>query len=184
MTTARQPLDFREVVICPLALTAGFPKFKCGVREIDDWCRSKASERDRTNKSRVFCATLRGTTDVAGFYSLSMRGSDSKLIDAEIVRDYNDAGFVPFVYIDYLAVNAEYQRRQLGTYLLMDALRRCRIIVQNMGCLGVALHSLTPEATAWYKRFGFRERQKGATQFPLMVLPAQSLLDLPDANAS
>ncbi len=112
-----------------------------------------------------------------------MRGSESKLIAADIVRDYNDAGFDPFVYVDYLAVRVEYQRRQLGTYLLMDALRRCRSIVQNMGCLGVALHSLTPEATAWYKRFGFRERQKGSAQFPLMDLPAQSLLDLPDAGS-
>src|SRR5258707_68064 len=95
-------------------------------------------------------------------------------------RDYNEAGFVPLVCIDYLAVQRELQGQQLGTILLMDALRRCRDVMRSTGCAGVALNSLSPRATNWYERFGFRQRQKGATQFPLMILPAQSLLDLPN----
>lgn len=180
MTTAAQPLDLSSIQVCSLAATAGISRFRCGVREIDDWCQSKASDRDRRNQSRIFCAIARGDADVLAFYSLAMRGSDSKHVDAEIVRDYNDGGFVPFIYIDYLAVREHVQNRHLGTFMLMDALRRCRDIVRNMGCLGVALHSLSPRATEWYERFGFRRREKGASQFPLLVLPAKSLLELPD----
>ncbi len=168
-------------MICRVATTDGFSKFICGVSEIDEWCRTKAADRDRQNRSRLFCAVIAGRTAIAGFYSLSVRGSDPKHIAADIVRDFNEAGFVPLVYIDYLAVQRELQGNRLGTLLLMDALRRCRDIMRNTGCAGVALNALTPRTTAWYERFGFRQRQKGAAQFPLMVLPAQSLLDLPDS---
>ncbi len=182
MPSARPLLDIRDVNICSVTATAGFSKFVCGISEIDEWSRTKAADRDRRNRSRVFCAVIDGDPSVLGFYSLSLRASDPKHVAAEIVRDYNEAGFVPLVYIDYLAVQRELQGQKLGTLLLMDALRRCREILRNTGCAGVALNALTPQATTWYERFGFRQRQKGVTQFPLMVLPAQSLLDLPDGR--
>jgi GNAT superfamily N-acetyltransferase len=180
MPANRPPLDIHNVVIRTLADTDGFADFTCGVSEIDDWCRSKAADSDRRHKSRVFCATLNDSRQVSGFYSLSVRGSDAKHVGAEIARDFNESGFVPFVYIDYLAVRRELHRRQLGTIILMDALHRCSGLIRNMGCAGIALNSLTPQATAWYESFGFRRRQRGMAQFPLMILPAQSLLDLSD----
>jgi len=138
---------YRDVAIRFLSETSGFFHFACGVYEIDEWCRAEAADRDRRNKARVFCATIAADNDVCGFYSLSLRRSDSKHIAADRVRDYNKSGFVPFIYIDHLAVQRELQGCRPGSLLLMDALLRCRAMIRNIGCAGVARNSLTPPAT-------------------------------------
>jgi len=57
-------------------------------------------------------------------------------------------------------------------------LERCALVIRNIGAYGVALHALTDDSAAFYDRYGFRAKSSERAKWPLMVLPARSILDL------
>ena len=98
-------------------------------------------------------------------------------LDEEILRANESYKFVPFIYINYLAVQSEYQNNKIGTILLMNALQKCAHTITNIGIYGVALHAISDRVAGLYDRYGFRQCGK-SSKFPFMILPAQSVLDL------
>ncbi len=112
-----------------------------------------------------------------GFYSLSVIGEKSKALIPEVVEHHNQSGFVPFIYIDFLAVERQFQNKQLGTLLISHALERAAYVAQNVGVYGIALHSLNERTTALYHRYGFRSKTKNP-QHQFMAMPARTLFDL------
>ena len=177
MTTARPPLDLRSARIIPLLDQNALCGFSCGEEQIDHWVVRCCDLHDR-NRARVFCAMQPAEPRAYGFYSLSMTGVLAKGLETEITQNHNQNGFVPFIYIDYLGVQREFQRQGLGTLLLIDALKRCADVAKNVAVYGVALHSLTPRTTKLYEKYGFGVKGNKSMQFPLMVLPMQTLFDL------
>jgi GNAT superfamily N-acetyltransferase len=102
-------------------------------------------------------------------------------VKKEMVRISDERAYVPFVYLNYIAVRADYQNQKIGTVLLMNALSRCGQVVRNVGIYGIALNALTERAAKLYERYGFR--QISATKYPFMILPTQSLIDLTENEA-
>jgi len=176
MTAARPSVDLRNLRIEPLADPEALKDFDSGEREVDRHI-PKCCEWHRRYRHRVFCAFL-GTQSIAvGFYCLGISASESKYLSEEIIKTSEGHAFVPFIYLNYLAVRLDYQQNGIGTILLLNALERCAHTVKNIGIYGVALHALTDLAAGLYDRYGFRE-YGGRTKYPFMVLPAQTLIDL------
>ncbi len=114
-----------------------------------------------------------------GFYCLGLHAHDSKSVAGFFTRSSDDVrNFVPFLYINYLAVRLGWRRQKIGTVLLLNALERCALVVRNIGAYGIALNALNDDAAALYDKYGFRAKNPGSHKTPLMVLPAQSVLDL------
>jgi GNAT superfamily N-acetyltransferase len=153
---------------------AGFDSGEVEIdRNIDRCC-----ERHVAYRSRTFCAVIEGQSEACGFYTFGVSAHDSKYLDEDIVRASDGRPFVPFVYLNYLAVRKPWQNQKIGTLLLGHALTRCGQVVREVGGIyGVALHALTHRAAGLYDRYGFRE-YGGRSQFPFMILPAKSLIDL------
>jgi len=175
MTIARPPLDTRSLRIIPLSDAGLLDAFDSGESEIDrniDRC----CERHHKYRSRVFCAIVDGEQSAYGFYCLSISASESKYLAEEIIRANEGRAFVPFLYINYLAVRKDWQNQKIGTLLLIDALTRCERVVRDVGVYGVALNALTERAARLYEKYGFRPY--GETKYPLMILPARSLIEL------
>jgi hypothetical protein len=61
--------------------------------------------------------------------------------------------------------------------MFMNALTRCRMVVDNIGVYGVSLHALTERAYRLYYKYGFRQHAE-ANRFPFMILPTKSLIEL------
>jgi ribosomal protein S18 acetylase RimI-like enzyme len=80
------------------------------------------------------------------------------------------------IYIGYLAVLRNCQRQGLGTYLLIDALRRCFAVSSHVPFYGVGLRSLNEQTTKLYEKYGFGKKDEERN--PLMILPVWSLYDL------
>jgi GNAT superfamily N-acetyltransferase len=173
--TARPALDIRQVKISPLATRAAFHGFVSGEREIDR-ALDKCCDWQDKHRVRIFCATMDGWEQAYGFYALGVSAADSKYISGEILQGTEDRSYIPFIYLNYLAVQREYQTQKLGTFLLINALRRCEQVARNVGVYGVALNDLSDRAAGLYDRYGFRAY--GSSRFPFMVLPIQSLFDL------
>jgi GNAT superfamily N-acetyltransferase len=126
----------------------------------------------------VYCAYLPDEPHMYGFYCLGLHAHDAKTIAGFFTSASDDArNFVPFIYISYLAVREGWRRQKIGTVLLLNALDRCAIVIKNIGAYGVALHALTSDSAALYDRYGFKAKNP-SEKTPLMVLPAQSVLDV------
>ena len=176
MTTAAPALDLKELRIIPLPSGTAFSDFRSGEEEIDRNL-PKCCEWHLCHRSRVFCAYLTHAPEMYGFYCLGLHAHDAKVVDGFFVRASDDMrNFVPFIYLNYLAVREGWRRRKIGTVLLLNALERCSIVIRNIGAYGVALTALNDDSAALYDRYGFRPVSTG--RYPLMVLPAQSVLDL------
>jgi ribosomal protein S18 acetylase RimI-like enzyme len=175
MMTARPAVDISKLKFVSLPDDSILRDFDSGEREVDDHV-AKSCEWHHKYRSRVFCAVSEEIPIAYGFYCLAISASDSKYLSEEIVQANDGRGFVPFIYINYLAVRRDYQNQKIGTVLLINALTRCEAVVRNVGIYGVALNALTPRAAALYDRYGFR--QYSESKFPLMILPSQSLIEL------
>ena len=174
MTTAR--LDLHSLRIVPLSDHEWLAEFESGENEIDKNINLCCEKHD-TYRARTFCAMIDGHPKAFGFYTLGISAHDSKYLDQEIVRATGGRPFIPFIYLNYLAVMRVYQNQGIGTILLMNAVLRSSQVIRNVGGVyGIALHALTDRAADLYDRYGFRPY--GQHKYPFMVLPAQSVLDL------
>jgi ribosomal protein S18 acetylase RimI-like enzyme len=181
MTIVLPTPDIRNLRIVSLPDVEALVEFDSGEKEIDRNV-ARCCERHAKHRSKVFCAMADGYTAAYGFCCLSISASESKYLSEEIVRANEGRAFVPFLYIDYLAVRKEFQEEQVGTMLLMNALTRCEQIVRNVGVFGLALNALTERSARLYERYGFRAYDERA-RYPLMILAAQSLIDLIGVSA-
>ena len=178
MTTAATKVDIQRLRIVPLPSAAAFDDFHCGEREIDRNL-PKCCEWHACHRARAFCAYINGDPTLYGFYCLGQHAHEARAVEGFFERASDDTrSFVPFIYLNYLAVREGLRRQKIGTILLLNALERCAAVIRNIGAYGVALHALTDDAAALYDRYGFRSKSSGSAKYPLMVLPAQSILDL------
>ena len=178
MTTVAPALDVGRLRIVPLPSDTAFADFRSAEDEIDRNL-GKCCEWQRCHRARVFCAYLADEPDMYGFYCLSMHAHESKAVEGFFTRSSDDVrGFVPFIYLNYLAVREGWRRRKIGTVLLLNALQKCSVVISTIGAYGIALNALTDDAIALYDRYGFKAPNPRRQKAPLMVLPAQSVLDL------
>ncbi|WP_316975927.1 GNAT family N-acetyltransferase [Shumkonia mesophila] len=169
-------MDVKNLVILPLPDDLCLKDFDSGEHEVDRHI-NKCHEWHHKYQRRVFCGFFPSRTEAVGFYCLSISASQSKYLSEEIINSSEGYAYVPFIYINYLAVRKEYQNNKIGTILLLNALEKCAHTVKNIGIYGVSLNALTDRAAGLYDRYGFRE-YGGRSSHPFMVLPARSLLDL------
>lgn len=172
-------LDLRSVRIAPLSDPGWLAGFKSGESEIDRNI-GVCCERHATYRARTFCALADGQEGACGFYSFGISAHDSKYLD-ELIND--GRAFIPFIYLQYLAVREQLQNQKIGTLLLGHCLTRCAQVVREVGGIfGVALHALTTRTADLYDGYGFREYGR-RSKYPFMILPAQSLIDLVQPQA-
>lgn len=173
--TAHQTVELSSLRIEPLKSPDYLVGFDSGEREIDRNIEKCCNWHEAYSR-RVACAVLGDTEVACGFYCISIRAPESKYLDEDIVRDGGGFNYIPFVYINFLAVRREYQNNGIGTILLMNALERSAYVVRSIGIYGVAISALSDRVAGLYERYGFRVRGEG--RHPFMILPALSVLEL------
>lgn len=174
--TVRQIVDASNIRIAPLRDASMLKGFSSGEREVDRNIEKCCGWHEKY-RNRIFCASIKERDSVVGFYCIGVSATESKYIDVSILRSDETFKFLPFVYINYIAVHCEYQNNKIGTCLLLNALEKCAWTVRNVGIYGVALHAISDRAAGLYDRYGFQEVSKGM-KCPFMILPARSVLEL------
>jgi len=88
-----------------------------------------------------------------------------QLPSAKLRRDMPDP--LPMMLIRRLAIDQHWQRRSLGSALLVDAVRRCVAASQIIGARGIIAHAIDDDAMSFYQRHGF------------LITPVERLMLLP-----
>lgn len=142
--------------IAPLAALHQTRQFCCGKPALDGFLKRYALENQQNDLGRTFVATEPEQWVVAGYYTLS----SSKVAREKFPPAEKEALKVkyeiPAVLLGRLAVDAKWQGKGLGKFLLLDALRRAvRLASSEIGARAVEVDAIDDEAKTFYEHLGF-----------------------------
>ena len=157
-----------------LALTGDHDRegFDCGRMELNDWLRKIARQHQVKGLSKTFVAILdEQPTQICGYYALTLTEVDTRALPESNSKKL--PRMIPGVRLGRLAVDVRYQGKLLGELLLMDAVRRVRLIQEHAGVVGLFVDAIDGQAAQFYAHFGF----EAFADEPLkLFLPVQSKL--------
>ncbi|MDH7787686.1 GNAT superfamily N-acetyltransferase [Ochrobactrum sp. 19YEA23] len=174
-------LDLSTVEVRKFSSASVVNRFDCGKRPIDIFLKNKAKRYTKRYECTVYCAHIGSSPTVLGFYSLCV-GSDSV---SDMMREKQNyvkhrVSF-PSLHIPFLGVTTEYQRQGLGSFLLMDAFQKVRLVAEYAGLYALTLQSMDAESTAFYKSLDFEPYTEDDEQ-PKMLYPIDNIFRLVDGN--
>lgn len=133
--------------------------FSCGFAPIDNFLKSSLSDQVKDGMVTAWIATADGGSAVLGFYTLGAMAVRAKFGPKKWERAR--VPDVPVIYIRAVAVREDMQGRRLGTALVVDAMKRCLGIADQMGAAAIVLDVLDGDhfdrRWKFYADLGFQE---------------------------
>lgn len=136
--------------ILPITAEHQRADFDCGEPSLNDFLKRFARQNDEKGLGRTFVAVLPGDPHIYGYYTLSSGAVTSENFPEKLPRYPT-----PVAHLGRLAVDARAKGQGLGKILLLDALRRVLSVTDQLGIYAVEVYALTPEAKAFYLKYGF-----------------------------
>lgn len=129
--------------------------FESGSAQLDAWLRQTAQQHQRRGISKTFVATTdEAPSRVLGFYALTV----CEILTAELPGDLAKKlpRRVPGIKLGRLAVDRSVHRQGLGEILLMDAIKRAKLVLEHVGVHALFVDAKDERAAAFYRKYGFR----------------------------
>jgi predicted N-acetyltransferase YhbS len=136
----------------PLNADHELDAFVSGVEPLDEWLKRHALHNELEGGSRTF-VVCEGR-QVVGYYSLAAGSVVAGIATGRVRRNMPNP--IPVVLLGRLAIDRTWQGRGLGGDLLRDAVLRVLTAGERIGVRAILVHAISPEAKAFYERFGFR----------------------------
>jgi ribosomal protein S18 acetylase RimI-like enzyme len=163
------------VVIEPLEASHDRRALACGVAVLDRYLREKAGQDVKRRLCNCFVAVDRSAGAIAAYYTLAAASIPiSDLPEAE-TRRLPRYPVLPATLIGRLAVDTRYQGRQIGSALVIDALRRS--MQAAPASFALLVDAKDEHAAAFYSRHGFMSLASRPLSFFLPVATALKLFD-------
>lgn len=138
----------------PLTARHKREEFQCGVPHLDDYIRKYARQHEKRNVGRTFAATAPDARILLGYYTLS--ASSVSFVHAPPALQKALPRYpIPTALIGKLAVDTSARDLGLGSFLLLDALRRIVEIESHLAIHAVEVHAINDAAKAFYQHYGF-----------------------------
>ena len=129
-------------------------QFDCGHSSLNEWLRQRAGQFDRKDLARTFVATRPDELSVIGFYALT----NHRVVHPQLPQT-EAKGLprldIPAVLLGRLAVDNAAKGQGLGSYLLIDAMRRSTLIAEHTGVRVIEVDAIDDAARSFYLKFGF-----------------------------
>lgn len=129
--------------------------FSCGSATLDKYLKTQASQDIKKNVGVTYILTPTGSLNVIGYYTLSTISIDVSKLPDETVKKLPKYPLLPGILLGRLAVDSNHQNKKIGTYLLIDALKRSLLISDQIGINVVIVDAKDDKAAKFYRHFGF-----------------------------
>lgn len=130
--------------------------FSCGQPSLDEFIKRYASQNQKSGVSRTFVALKPHESTVHGYYSLAA-GAVAFANLPEDQRKRLPRYPVPVAHLGRLAVDKTAQGEGLGSFLLIDALRRIQDVADSIGIHAIEVVAIDESAKNFYLKYGFDE---------------------------
>lgn len=150
-----EPISASAWTIEPLGKHHDRAAFSCEEVELTDYLQNRASQDVRRYAAAVFVATEPGSTRVIGYYSLSALSVGLDSIPAEQAKHLAKYPAVPVTLLGRLARDLGQKNKNMGEFLLMDALDRAYRQSHQIASSAVIVDAKGARAARFYETFGF-----------------------------
>ena len=162
----------------PLAKQHDRLAFHCGVPELDEYLRQRASQDMRRRIAAVFVMVPEEEPwRIVGFYTLSSASIVLDELPDELVQKLPRYPIVPAILIGRLARDVHFSG--IGKLLLLDALARSLRHADEVAAAVVLVDAKHDQAREFYARFGFMEVAQTPNR---MFLPMKTVEHLLNTN--
>ena len=138
---------------CPISGQHDASTFDCGHATLNDWLQRHAIKNERKGASRTF-VVCKGNT-IIGYYSLAVGAVTREEASSKVRRNMPEP--IPVMVLGRLAVNTQWQSKDIGVGMLKDAIMRTLIVAEQAGIRAILVHALSEEAKRFYIHSGFHE---------------------------
>jgi GNAT superfamily N-acetyltransferase len=128
-------------------------EFSSGEASLDDWLKKRARANHAGGASRVFVTCVGNR--VVGYYSLSSSSIVNDTVPGRLRRNMPDP--IPVVLLGRLAIDKEWQGKEIGRALFRDAAMRVFQAAEVIGVRGIVVHAISGEARKFWKAIGFSD---------------------------
>jgi GNAT superfamily N-acetyltransferase len=128
--------------------------FCCGKASLDEFVRTLVNQYEKRRLGRTFVAVRRGEKKVLGYYTLASGSVPFENLPPAVAKKLPKHP-VPVALLGRLAVDQRAQRQGLGELLMVDALRRCLTLADELGIFAVEVAAADAEAKGFYLEYGF-----------------------------
>lgn len=153
MTISAQP----TYEICKLNANHNKKNFCCGSVALDNYLKTQASQDIKKNVSISYVATFLDSADIIGYYTLVSIGIDVSNLPDEFTKKLPRYPMLPGILIGRLAIDSNHQGKKIGSYLLIDALKRSLLISDQIGINVVVVDAKDDKAAQFYRHYEFIE---------------------------
>jgi GNAT superfamily N-acetyltransferase len=144
-----------DIKVIPISKAITKKPFNCGTEELNRYFKQFAFTNDKKNIGKTFVAISH--TDLLqplGYYTVSM----SHILFSKLPENLKK-GLpkypIPAMRIGKLAIDIQYQKKGLGSFLLRDALLRAIRISSEIAIYCILVDAINEEAKNFYLKFGF-----------------------------
>jgi GNAT superfamily N-acetyltransferase len=138
-----EPLDRRH--------DRGF--FVSGVRPLDDWFRTRATQDQRRHVAQVFVAL--DDEGIVGFYSLSMFTLALESLPESLARKLPRYDAIPAALIGRLARHERAKGAGVGDLLVADAVKRVLAAAESVAAYAIVVDAKDEGGRRFYASHGF-----------------------------
>jgi GNAT superfamily N-acetyltransferase len=140
----------------PLGASHDRTTFNSGVLELDRYFRHQAGQDARRKAAAPFIMLDRQGS-IVGYYTLSAYGVQVPEFPEAVVRKLPRYPVLPATLLGRLAISRTHQGKNLGRFLLMDALYRSWRATSEVGSVCVVVDALDESARAFYLHHEFTQ---------------------------
>lgn len=147
--------------------------FNCGVRELNHYLQTMASQHAKKGISRTFVLVEEDNpSHILGFVTLTACEIESEILPFPYSKKYPSK--IPGAKIGRLAISEKFQRKGLGEQLMVFAMHQAIIVHQTLGLTGMFVDAKNEQAKKYYEKYGFLS----LPELPLtLFLPIKSILN-------
>ena len=127
--------------------------FDCGVAALNNYLKLTANQQSSKDNSRTYVLEeSENSKQIIGFYTLTMMSVDLSSLPSALQKKHKNNNSVAL--IARLAVDKCYAKKGLGSWLLVDALKKLLSASDSVGFPLVVVDAKDGIAT-FYEKFGF-----------------------------
>jgi GNAT superfamily N-acetyltransferase len=128
--------------------------FCCGKGPLDHFLHALVGQYEKRKLGRTYVAVRPGERRVWGYYTLASGAVLFQAMPATAAKKLPRHP-VPVALLARLAVDQAVRGRGLGKLLLVDALKRCRDLSEQLGIHAIEVDAIDAGAQEFYAKFGF-----------------------------
>ena len=129
--------------------------FSCGVDSLDRYLTQEAGQHKRKRVAATYVLTYNEAPEIIGYYTLSSTSVDLGLLPEKIGKKFPRYPMLPATLLGRLAIDKNYQGKNYGELLLIDALKRSFEASGQVGSIAIIVDAESDSVINFYKKYGF-----------------------------